>query len=82
MESDMALPLEMGPMGPQMPPDIDIESQVLSHPNILGACSAFLETRIPAGSALNCWGRCAKGTAVKKKVGEHHFWLVVSNMAG
>eukprot|EP00434_Breviolum_minutum_P004022 symbB.v1.2.003540.t2/scaffold196.1/size274459/12 len=23
---------------------------VLSHPNILGACSAFLETRIPAGS--------------------------------
>ena len=24
--------------------------EVLSHPNILGACSAFLETRIPAGS--------------------------------
>lgn len=28
------------------------QCEVLSHPNILGACSAFLETRIPAGSHL------------------------------
>lgn len=29
---------------------IAVGSQVLSHPNILSACSAFLETRLPAGS--------------------------------
>ena len=36
-------------------------AEVLSHPNILGACSAFLETRLPAGSRLGSAGRVDGG---------------------
>ena len=36
----------------------------------------------PSRKCLELLGSLRQGNGCKKKVGEHHFWLVVSNMAG
>ena len=81
MESDVALPCFGARNGPNGPPDAPRYRipglEPSKHP---GRLFRIPGNAHPSRECLGSWGRCAKGTAVKK-VGEHHFWLVVSNIS-